>query len=677
MLGGAAAGHHDRPGPRGPPVAKMALAQGSRGLADRRPPGSPQDSPRERRFGRDHVGHVVRRPGAPAGSVGSSAHGSGGPGRGAVGSKLGAMVDSCGRSEDRRPRPIAWRLARARRPRAAPRRPRRMRSPWTPASPIRYQRRTIGGRMQVGLMAPQGWKGEYDGWSAAGLGPDGRARRAGRGARFESLWVFDHFHTVPARPTRSPSSRSRRHRPGDGESASGSVTWSSAPGSAIPRSRPSWLDLDVISGGRFELGIGAGWKEEEWRAYGYGFPTLGERMAALGDHLEVIRGCSGPAVPRSTANTPRSMARSTCRRASRAAHPDHRRRQRPAGDGGLRDPIRRRAQLRLPRSRGGRRADRRRSARAARLRAAIRHAALLALHEGRGGARRRPGAGRYARALRGGRAGPPRLLPDALVPDARGPGGLRRGLPRGRAGVAPRVGATTSARARASGSAALSGRPADPAPRPVPEPGAPDQQVKRDGAVRRESIGSPKPAAAASAFESRRSTEPGLVLGEFEEAIRERRLGHPAGGDALDGELLAVGFAEDDDRPAARPARHGLGSTSSQSPGRSRAACSPRRPRRATARGGARGGRWHDGAPPVGGAFAARNGVARQAGSACHPGLLRAAGRLPGRVDLVDEGEQLLGSAAIGRRLHLRRLLVAFQNMSCRFGNVSRCSGLK
>jgi alkanesulfonate monooxygenase SsuD/methylene tetrahydromethanopterin reductase-like flavin-dependent oxidoreductase (luciferase family) len=37
-----------------------------------------------------------------------------------------------------------------------------------------------------------------------------------------------------------------------------------------------------------ELGIGAGWKEDEWRAYGYGFPTAGERLAALEDQLEIV-----------------------------------------------------------------------------------------------------------------------------------------------------------------------------------------------------------------------------------------------------------------------------------------------------------------------------------------------------------------------------------------------------
>jgi alkanesulfonate monooxygenase SsuD/methylene tetrahydromethanopterin reductase-like flavin-dependent oxidoreductase (luciferase family) len=46
--------------------------------------------------------------------------------------------------------------------------------------------------------------------------------------------------------------------------------------------------IDVISGGRFELGIGAGWKDDEWHAYGYGFPSTNERLGRLGDDLEVI-----------------------------------------------------------------------------------------------------------------------------------------------------------------------------------------------------------------------------------------------------------------------------------------------------------------------------------------------------------------------------------------------------
>ncbi len=145
--------------------------------------------------------------------------------------------------------------------------------------------------MKVGLMAPQGWKGEYDGWDPAAawartveLAVDAEA------LGFESLWAFDHFHTVPD-PTDEMTFESfsvltalamatRRVRLGH------MVICTGFRNPALTAKMSS--TIDVISGGRFELGIGAGWKEDEWVAYGYGFPTIGERLAALRDHLEVI-----------------------------------------------------------------------------------------------------------------------------------------------------------------------------------------------------------------------------------------------------------------------------------------------------------------------------------------------------------------------------------------------------
>ncbi len=46
--------------------------------------------------------------------------------------------------------------------------------------------------------------------------------------------------------------------------------------------------VDHVSGGRVELGIGAGWNEGEHRAYGFPFPGLGERMELLEEQLEII-----------------------------------------------------------------------------------------------------------------------------------------------------------------------------------------------------------------------------------------------------------------------------------------------------------------------------------------------------------------------------------------------------
>jgi F420-dependent oxidoreductase-like protein len=145
--------------------------------------------------------------------------------------------------------------------------------------------------MQVGLMAPQGWKGEYDGWDpAAAWDRTIELAAQAEALGFESLWVFDHFHTVP--------------EPTD-EITFESFTTLAALAMATERVRIGHMvvctafrnpgvtakmssTIDVISGGRFELGIGAGWKEDEWRAYGYGFPPLAERLDVFGDHLEVI-----------------------------------------------------------------------------------------------------------------------------------------------------------------------------------------------------------------------------------------------------------------------------------------------------------------------------------------------------------------------------------------------------
>jgi F420-dependent oxidoreductase-like protein len=48
--------------------------------------------------------------------------------------------------------------------------------------------------------------------------------------------------------------------------------------------------IDLISGGRAAMGIGAGWAEIEYRAYGIDFPDVGTRMDQLEEGIAVVRG---------------------------------------------------------------------------------------------------------------------------------------------------------------------------------------------------------------------------------------------------------------------------------------------------------------------------------------------------------------------------------------------------
>jgi F420-dependent oxidoreductase-like protein len=145
--------------------------------------------------------------------------------------------------------------------------------------------------MKIGAIVPQGWVGEYDGWDPldAWRRTTEVARQADR-LGFESIWLFDHFHTIP-RPTDEITFESFTSL-----SALAALTERIRLGHIVictafrnPALTAKMIStMDSISGGRMDLGIGAGWKQDEWIAYGYGFPETKERLARLGDDLGVI-----------------------------------------------------------------------------------------------------------------------------------------------------------------------------------------------------------------------------------------------------------------------------------------------------------------------------------------------------------------------------------------------------
>ncbi len=59
---------------------------------------------------------------------------------------------------------------------------------------------------------------------------------------------------------------------------------------AAPVAAKLALTADHVSGGRVELGIGAGWMEREHEAYGFEFATARERVARFAEQLEIVHG---------------------------------------------------------------------------------------------------------------------------------------------------------------------------------------------------------------------------------------------------------------------------------------------------------------------------------------------------------------------------------------------------
>ena len=115
--------------------------------------------------------------------------------------------------------------------------------------------------------------------------------RALETAGFESAWVYDHFHTVPI------ATQEETYEAWSLMAALAAVTSSIRLGQMCTCNSyrpPSYLakvaaSIDVISGGRVDMGIGAGWYEEEYKGYGYEFANAPTRLAQLEEGVQIMQ----------------------------------------------------------------------------------------------------------------------------------------------------------------------------------------------------------------------------------------------------------------------------------------------------------------------------------------------------------------------------------------------------
>src|SRR5437588_1343992 len=146
--------------------------------------------------------------------------------------------------------------------------------------------------MDYGIIAPQGWRLDLIGIPDPVEAYEAMTRVAqeAEAQGFRSLWLYDHFHTfhTPVQEITfecwtscaALARDTQRIRIGQ------MVTCNSYRNPALLAKMAS--TVDTLSHGRLVLGIGAGWYENEYLAYGYPYPSTRERLQRLKEAVQVI-----------------------------------------------------------------------------------------------------------------------------------------------------------------------------------------------------------------------------------------------------------------------------------------------------------------------------------------------------------------------------------------------------
>jgi F420-dependent oxidoreductase-like protein len=118
-----------------------------------------------------------------------------------------------------------------------------------------------------------------------------RCAKEAEKAGFDAIWLYDHFHTVPTPQLETVfecwTSMAALARGTSTIKLGQMVTCNSyRPPSLLAKMASG---VDVMSRGRLILGIGAGWYENEYQAYGYEYPETPERLRMLRESLQVIK----------------------------------------------------------------------------------------------------------------------------------------------------------------------------------------------------------------------------------------------------------------------------------------------------------------------------------------------------------------------------------------------------